>query len=353
MKTQATVAACVIAVAAMVAIAVLVQRQGPDRTDTPAAGSPALPASTGARVATSQQGPAPRAPDPEGAAAATVPGEPGPHGLAEGIAAGTRPGDENTPASLMEDPAGVLAALFADASEEDRELFLRGEGPLHERMRALFADAVGLEAAEFAMRLTLLASDWPAAREYLREHARQTGEDHRHLMLHFGLQSGQISSDEIMALINSGASLPPLAIHTLAGHGQAAEIAALAMRAQFTDLGERHPVTGHTAIGSLVERVALAPPEDPLLAVAQLTTLLELGIETRQSSGQIDLLSQILIATEPWNRSAMLAMAAHVVQAGVVSAPEQMTLWAQAPGADDRQRLQNLFDSLRGVPLDR
>jgi hypothetical protein len=353
MNTQSRVAACVIAVATMGAIAVLVHRQGPDQADTAAAGSPALPASTDARRATPQQGPAPHRAAPEDTVAATVPGDPGQHDRADVIAEGSRPGDRNIPADLMEDPAGVLAALFAEASEEDRELFLRGEGPLHERMQALFADAVGLEAAEFAMRLTLLASDWPAARENLREHARQTGEDHRHLMLHVGLQSGQISSDEIMALINSGASLPPLAIHTLAGHGQTAEIAALAMRAQFTDLGERHPVTGHTAIGSLVERVSLAPPEDPLLAVAQLATLLELGIETRQSGGQLDLLSQILIATEPWNRSAMLAMAAHVVQAGVVSAPEQMTLWAQAPGADDRQRLQNLFDSLRGVPLDR
>lgn len=269
-----------------------------------------------------------------------------------------RPGPQDTdipaaPKALPDDPAAVLAALFEGATDAEREQFLRGEGPLHQQMQALYAEAIGLPAAEFAMQLTLLANDWPAAREFLAEHARQTGEDHRELMLHVGLESGQISFDEIMALINSGASLPPLAIHTLARHGQAGEIAALALRGQLTALDQRHPVTGHTAIGSLVERTALSPPADPLAAVAPLATLLELGIDARQAGGELDLLSQILLATEPWNTGAMLAMAAHVVQAGVVTSPEQMALWTRAPGAEERQQLQHLFESLRSTPLGR
>ncbi|MCC5862597.1 MAG: hypothetical protein JJT93_11900 [Gammaproteobacteria bacterium] len=243
-----------------------------------------------------------------------------------------------------------VAELFASASPEELEAYFSGEGPLYEELFALFEQEVGADEAGFMMELTLLGNDWPAVRDLLTARSEATGNDYRDLMLARGLPSGQMTAAEIMALLESGLSLPPMSIHLLAMHGQAGDIAALATQSQFQDINERFVATGHTAIGTLIEHVALTPSPDPSEALAQLTTLLALGIETSQAGGQLDLLSHILLEINPTNSDALLTMAAHVVQAGVISAPDEMSLWQAVPAAE-QERLQRMFAALQSRPL--
>lgn len=147
------------------------------------------------------------------------------------------------------------------------------------------------------MRLLSNLTDWPDVRARILERELQTGQDYRELMLTLGLSSGQITVEDLLAFVDTGLSMPEGALHLLALHGRAEDIASLALRAPFPDLNARHPVTGNTAVGALIQHYGMTPNPDPAAAVAALRSLVELGIDTRQADGELDLLSMIFLHT--------------------------------------------------------
>lgn len=249
---------------------------------------------------------------------------------------------------LFSGEAGDVLQLLLAASREDLDaLFLRGEGRLHDTLLDMISAEVGQDEAEFLMRLLSNLTDWPDVRARILERELQTGQDYRELMLTLGLSSGQIAVEDLLAFVDTGLSMPEGALHLLALHGRAEDIASLALRAPFPDLNARNPVTGNTAVGALIQHYGMTPNPDPAAAVAALRSLVELGIDTRQADGELDLLSMIFLHTRPWNQWAMGAMAGYVVQSGIVTEPEQMTLWNLIDTPADQENLRQAFDQYR------
>ena len=266
-------------------------------------------------------------------------------GSVESVAAITRTASFD---ELFSGEAGDLQQLLLAASREDLDaLFVRGEGGLHDILLEMISAEVGQEEAEFLMRLLSNITDWPDVRAMILERELQTGQDYRELMLTLGLSSGQIAVEDLLALMDTGLSMPEGALHLLALHGRTEDIANLALRAPFPDLNARNPVTGNTAVGALIQHYGMTPNPDPAAAVAALRSLVDLGIDTRQVDGELDLLSMIILHTRPWNQRAMGAMAGYIVHSGIIAEPEQMTLWNLADTPADQENLRRGFDQYR------
>lgn len=268
--------------------------------------------------------------------------------------AGEKPDSSAAPAAIYGNPLSAdgdveeaLKLLLAASREDLDAFFLRGEGTLHDTLLDRFSAELGQEEAEFFMRLLSSIADWPTVKAMILERELKTGQDYRELMLTLGLSSGQIAMDDLLAVMDTGLSMPEGALHLLALHGRAEDIAGLALRAPFPDLNARNPVTGNTAVGALIQHYGMTPNPDPAAAVASLRTLVELGIDTRQAGGELDVLSQIILHTRPWNQQAMGAMAAYVVQSGIITEPEQMTLWNLVDTYADEENLRRGFDQYR------
>lgn len=253
---------------------------------------------------------------------------------------------ELLPGHTGEDLQEVLQLLLA-ASREDLHALFRGEGTLHDTLLEKIAVELGQEEAAFLMQLLSNAAHWPTVKAMILERELQTGQDYRGVMLTMGLSTGQIAVDDLLSLINTGLSMPEGALHLLALHGRAEDIASLAFRAPFPDLNARDPVARNTAVGALIQHYGMTPDPDPASAVEALRTLVDLGIDTRQAEGELDILSHIILHTRPWNQQAMGAMAAYVVQSGIVATPEQMTLWNQVATPADQENLRRGFDQYR------
>lgn len=253
-----------------------------------------------------------------------------------------------------EGPADGIAqtsSFLVLASREELEGLLQAEGPLHDALFNGIAAELGEDEASFLMQLVSKAGDWHAVQTLILERETRTGQDYRELLLGMGLATGQIPVDDILAVLNTGLSMPEGALHVLALHGRVEDIAFLAHRTPFPDLNARDPVMGHTAIGSLVQHYFMAASADPASGVASLRTLIDLGIDTRQAGGQLDVLSHIFLNSHPGNRPVMEALSAYVIQSGLVTRPEELAIWDRIATPAEQQALREAFEYLAGLPV--
>lgn len=252
---------------------------------------------------------------------------------------------------VQSDKVAHLLSSLVSASHEERGALLRGEGPIYDALFSRIAAELGEDEATFLMQLVSRSGDWDEVRALILEREAHTRQDYRELMLGMGLATGQIPVDDILALLNSGLSMPEGALHLLALHGRAEDIAMLAHRAPFPDLNSRDPVMGNTAIGSFVQHYSMAAAPDPDSAVAALQTLIDLGIDTRQAGGELDLLSHIFLNSQPGSLPAMEALSAYVIQTGVVTSPEELAIWNRISTPAEQQTLREAFEYLGNLPV--
>lgn len=233
---------------------------------------------------------------------------------------------------------GELMALFGEFAEE------WSDGTLGPESMALIGSMYGaMFAGEDIDDLNTLAA----------RAALESGDSAAELMLHAGLVSNQLGATEILELVRtSGTGLPPLTAGQLALGGRIEDIRLLAEQGQFPDIGEREPISGHNAIGSFVIGLGgkSRAPVAPAQVVEQLATLIELGIDTRQAGGEVDLVSFMLDRMAPQNSELLMPMAAYMVQSGHISSPQELTVWATSTPAQ-RQQLVEIFERLRTTPL--
>ncbi len=253
-----------------------------------------------------------------------------------------------------------LEGLTPEEQQAEIQRLLRGEGELMALFGefveewsdgALGPDSMALTGSMLGAMLAGEAIDDLSA--LVARAALESGDDTAELMLHVGLVSNQLGAAEILELVRAtGTGLPPLTAGQLALGGRVEDLRLLAEQGQFSYIGEREPISGHNAIGSFVIGLGgqSRAPVEPAQAVEQLATLIELGIDTRQAGGEVDLVSFMLDRMTPQNSGLLMPMAAYMVQSGHISSPQELTVWADSTPAQ-RQQLVEMFERLRATPL--
>jgi len=302
-----------------------------------------------------------------------APGQVGPgSGPPEPFAAGAGAGSDATRPSLLPlTPPGLEAALRA--AQADREApptlgsagstdaaaqaqllelmeamleFTAGHGEAYEEWLAMISEVVGPADAAFLHETLFAGHDWDTVRALLDERRMFSGHDYRELMMGLGLTSGDISLQQINALIDAGVPLPEMSGYLLASRGRVEDMIALAQRGQIGDLHMRDPLFGDTAAGALVDHLRSASGITAPAAVAKLQAVLDLGVEPSQRNGSQDLLTRIMISTTPENAEVMVTLARHLLSSGTVVTPAHRAIIARSPASP----LRDLYEYVLNNP---
>lgn len=215
--------------------------------------------------------------------------------------------------------------------------FREGRGELYAQWRALLDDSLGSDEADFYLALMGGDLSWPEMRALIHEHSRLTGQDYRELELQLGLNSGEISLEELEQLAAGGLPLPDWSALSLAWQGRVDDIASLAARGHLSDLDIRNPLNGNTTLGTFISHVAggqMAPEE----AARNMASLLALGVDTTETTRGQDALAQVLSRVGPGNAVGMHALAEMLIAHGHPVTAQHLELASRiaSPGISDR-----------------
>lgn len=212
-----------------------------------------------------------------------------------------------------------------DSARSDSALG-RTVGEVHESLsdyHAQLVNHVGVDEADFRLAVISAMGDWKQVKEIVSQRSATTGRDYGELLMEVGLVTGDITSDEIVELINNGTPMSEETFEWLTYNGHVEAFTDLASRGLLVDINRPNPVTGRNAIGSYIQHVGHFPGNYSEEQVnTELEQLIGVGVDPREA------LSAALTSVNPSNAELMLAMASTLIDQGVLPDDEHYNLLA-------------------------
>lgn len=214
---------------------------------------------------------------------------------------------------------------------------------IHEQL----TNHVGAAEADFLFAIVNAGSDWEKAKQLLNERESSFGDSHRYdaLLLDTGINSGEISAEEVETLVSRGtAILPDNIVYRMANNGNIEAIKGLADRGLLGYPNYEHPTLSMNAIGAFIHHASLNPDNyDPALVQEQLSVLIDVGIEIQPTSGALDPLDLALQRTYDENADVKYAMVKTLIRKGVRVEESHREALRRMPDGVAKDRLERLL----------
>ncbi len=248
---------------------------------------------------------------------------------------------EETLHSTDSPPAGPTDA-FRSVDLSDEAL-----AALESELLDVVSQELGADEARFRFSLAGVR-DWALLKEMIAERSAATGADYNTLLLDAGLQSGDITADEIRDIVARGHPLPDSAISDLARHGQADTIVTLVEDGIIANTNRVSMLTGDNTLSTYIKSAGRYPYKlDAAEAASGLEKLIALGIETQPQHDGPDPLDQALAIVTDRNIGIKLELVRVLLDNGVpVEDSHRETVYGMRDGPNKEKLIEALGEYL-------
>ena len=238
-----------------------------------------------------------------------------------------------TPATRQRDLGAVLDETLSDIEratdkgDSPEDALRRAFAPLRDALAAEWGEADADFFIDIMVRTALQGMTWPEIRDSVQARTAQTGRDYSSYLLQAGLESGQISADELTGLLaRNGRPMSDGVFLTLLRTGNTLTAAQMAERGLVPNINVYDSISGRNAVAFLIKFDPLGAAGEPSVRAQALERLVKSGLELVPTNGKYHPLDDLLDGVTDSNAAGRLALAQVLSRHGVQPLPRHVQM---------------------------